>query len=63
MCENKATKCLVQYSFISFAADFELAQLQEKLKETEEVMERIVSQASPSPKRFVLLGFLSFVTQ
>lgn len=45
-------------SVIPFAADFELAQLQEKLKETEEVMERIVSQASPSPLRYVVL-FLS----
>ncbi|XP_030640917.1 protein RIC-3b [Chanos chanos] len=31
--------------------DFELAQLQEKLKETEEVMERIVSKSNYSPER------------
>uniref|UniRef100_A0A667X632 RIC3 acetylcholine receptor chaperone n=1 Tax=Myripristis murdjan TaxID=586833 RepID=A0A667X632_9TELE len=36
------------------SADFELAQLQEKLKETELVMENIVSSASHSPDRWVL---------
>lgn len=36
-----------------FLADFELTQLQEKLKETEMVMEKIVSKASHSPERFV----------
>uniref|UniRef100_A0A3B3T859 RIC3 acetylcholine receptor chaperone n=1 Tax=Paramormyrops kingsleyae TaxID=1676925 RepID=A0A3B3T859_9TELE len=33
----------------SLLADYELAQLQEKLKETEEVMEKIVSNAGDSP--------------
>ncbi|XP_070299044.1 protein RIC-3 [Salvelinus sp. IW2-2015] len=32
--------------------DFELTQLQDKLRETEMVMERIVSKASHSPERF-----------
>lgn len=35
----------------SLLADYELAQLQEKLKETEEVMEKIVSNAGDSPDR------------
>lgn len=35
------------------AADFELAQLQEKLRETELVMENIVSSAHHSPDRWV----------
>lgn len=44
--------------FISFPvcrlpADFELAQLQEKLRETELVMENIVSNAHHSPERWV----------
>lgn len=34
-------------------ADFELAQLQEKLRETELVMENIVSNAHHSPDRWV----------
>ncbi|XP_012695514.2 protein RIC-3b [Clupea harengus] len=34
-------------------SDFELAQLQDKLKETEEVMEEIVSKASDSPERTI----------
>ena len=50
---------LYSFFFHSSPADFELAQLQDKLKETEEVMEEIVSKASDSPERFVL-GFLSF---
>lgn len=37
------------------SADFELAQLQERLRETEMVMENIVSNAHHSPDRWVSL--------
>lgn len=37
----------------SQTADFELAQLQERLRETELVMENIVSSAHHSPDRWV----------
>lgn len=41
-------------------ADFELAQLQEKLRETELVMEKIVSKAHHSPDRSIIFStFLS----
>lgn len=46
--------CLNFLSFPFFSpADFELAQLQEKLRETELVMENIVSNAHHSPDRWV----------
>lgn len=46
---------MFKLSFLYFfpPADFELAQLQEKLRETELVMENIVSNAHHSPDRWV----------
>lgn len=41
-------------SFHGSAADFELAQLQERLRQTELVMEKIVSSAHHQPDRWVV---------
>lgn len=48
-----AAVCFCPFMHSSHAADFELAQLQEKLRETELVMENIVSNAHHSPDRWV----------
>lgn len=48
-----AAVCFCPFMHSPHAADFELAQLQEKLRETELVMENIVSNAHHSPDRWV----------
>lgn len=40
---------------ICIAADYELAQLQDKLKETEEAMEKLINRVGPNCERYVFL--------
>lgn len=50
---TKSSNFLSVFHSRPHAADFELTQLQEKLRETELVMENIVSSAHHSPDRWV----------
>uniref|UniRef100_A0A3B4WRH7 Protein RIC-3-like n=1 Tax=Seriola lalandi dorsalis TaxID=1841481 RepID=A0A3B4WRH7_SERLL len=53
---NTQLMCAVKVLIPQYFADFQLAQLQEKLRETELVMENIVSNAHHSPDRWVLMA-------
>lgn len=56
-CEKETTvlKALTHRSwdFVSFTADYELTQLQEKLRETEEAMEKLINRVGPNCDRYV----------
>lgn len=41
------------WDHIYFAADYELAQLQDKLRETEEAMEKLINRVGPNCERYV----------
>lgn len=41
------------WHFVCFTADYELTQLQEKLRETEEAMEKLMNRVGPNSDRYV----------
>lgn len=41
------------WGFLCFTADYELTQLQEKLRETEEAMEKLINRVGPNCERYV----------
>lgn len=58
VCCDKETKVLKAppdrpWGFVSVTADYELTQLQEKLRETEEAMEKLINRVGPNCDRYV----------
>lgn len=41
------------WDLVCFTADYELTQLQEKLRETEEAMEKLINRVGPNCDRYV----------